>query len=111
MKINDVEIKTPHKFLSRNFRIERVNTLANGKTVKEIIANKKKFNLSYNHILGADLKVILDLLFQNAFVTFEYIAEEGTEVKTVYSSDLSRELMTVSSDREYVDVSFELTEQ
>jgi hypothetical protein len=111
MKLNGTTIKTPQKFIVTSQPIEQTTRLASGKLVKDIIAVKKQFNLSYSDITGTDLATILSIIADGGFVTLEYQTESGAGTATVTTGEIPRELWSASGTKRYRDVEITLTEQ
>lgn len=111
MKLNTTTIPTPHQFVISNSPIEKITRLASGKLVKDVVAIKKTFSLSYNDITGTDLNTILGIIGTGDFVTLEYPTETGTGTATVTAGEIPRELWINSGAKRYREVSLELVEQ
>ncbi len=114
MLIDSIAIKTPTELKVGTFRITKSERLASGKMVMEIVAVKRRLDLSYTIIRDTDLKQILDLLASKVFHDVVYPDPENGEAAaiTVYVGDTGQQAgQKVDGTRYWLDVSISLIEQ
>lgn len=114
MKLNNATIKTPTDLKVGVFRISKAERLASGKMAMEIIAVKRRLDLSYTLISDSDLKQILDILESKAFHTVTYVDPQKGESATItaYVGDINQEAwQKLHGTRYWRDVSVSLIEQ
>lgn len=98
LKINGVPIKNPSTFGVEHYTLTKSTRVANGDMVMDYVANKLKFNFSYNAIESRELNQIIDLLWgslattRNCFCAFEYQDGGVTKTATVYAGAIPRKL-------------------
>ena len=91
-------IKNPSSFRIEHYIITDSTRLANGDMAMDPIAIKRKFELKYKAISGAELKVIIDALWANVitagscFVQFEFPNDGVNDSAMVYAGSIPKEL-------------------
>lgn len=93
MQINGVTIKTPMDLTVGVFRIaSEAERTASGLMVLDVIAIKRRLDLTYTIISDAELKAILDILEGGVFHSVTYPDPQGGEAKTItaYVGDINQ---------------------
>lgn len=114
MKINGTTIKTPTNLKVGVFRITKAERLASGKMAMEIIAVKRRLDLSWEVIDDASLQQIIGLLESKVFSTVTYPDPQGGEATTItaYVGDVAQEAwQKLQGTRYWRGVSIALIEQ
>lgn len=114
MMIDGTTVKTPTDLKVGVFRITKAERLASGKMAMEIVAVKRRLDLSYALISEGDLKQIMDLLEAKVFHTVTYPDPQGGEEKTItaYVGDMNQVAwQKLKGTRYWADVSVALIEQ
>lgn len=113
MSLNGITIANPQKFEQEWYKITKAGRLANGDMTMDVVAQKRKFNLTYTAITGSDIDTILDILdTATAFFTFVYPERDGTSGSaTVYAGAIKGTFLRNTGTRLFADVSFSLIEQ
>lgn len=112
MQINGITIPTPILKVGV-FRIAKSERLASGKMAMEIIAIKRRLDLSWVCIMDNVIQQILNTLESRVFHTVTYPDPQKGEnaTITVYVGDINTEVWQKVSAREWKDVSISLIEQ
>ena len=94
MTIDGVQIKTPTELKVGIFRLSKAERLASGKMVMDIIATKRRLDLSWEIIEDNELQKILDLLDSRVFHTVVYPDPQSGEEYTItaYVRDINQEI-------------------
>jgi len=87
MIIGSTTIAYPTSFTIEPVEISRKLQTSSGKTVKEVIATKKKFTLQWNILRGAQYQAILTALAGGSFLSFTYPNNDTTATVTVYTDN------------------------
>lgn len=92
MKINNIEVQAP---IIQNFKIDAVEISISARTasarlVKDIIAIKNKFSLTYNGLRYADYKTFLDTYKVGSPVPFTYLDSDIEQTATVMITSMPR---------------------
>jgi hypothetical protein len=114
VKINGTTIKTPTNLKVGVFRITKAERLASGKMAMEIIAVKRRLDLSWEVINDASLRQIMDLLESRVFHTIVYPDPQRGEETTItaYVGDTNQEIwQKLRGTRYWRGVSIALIEQ
>lgn len=118
IQINGTDIKVPNKkdgFRIGQFELSKGGRTADGTMTKDIIAKKHKFFFEYAIISAADLKVILDIIYNGtaAFFTLTVEDYDGTTDYTVYVGEINRIFFRRGglNGWYYTDFAFNLIEQ
>ncbi len=112
--IDSIQVKTPTELKVGTFRITKSERLASGKMSMEIIAVKRRLDLSYAIIKDTDLKQIMDLLELKVFHTVTYPDPQKGEANTItaYLGDTGQQAgQRIVGTRYWQDVSIALVEQ
>lgn len=114
-QIAGTEIPEPNPFIINEFKVEKAQRLANARLIKDTIATKHRFELTYPTITWADLNTILTAFEgSDEFFTFQYRDRGATQTATVAISELPRRLRfedSVANNWLYQDVRIILEEQ
>jgi hypothetical protein len=92
MMLNGIEIPRPKKFEINPTEISVSERTASGRKVKDIVAIKRYFNLSYTGLSAQSMKTFLDVYRAGKAVPFTYDAAEGSETVSVYLESLPHEV-------------------
>lgn len=112
--IDGIQVKTPTGLKVGTFRITKSERLASGRMAMEIIAVKRRLDLSYAIIEDTDLKQLLDLLDAKVFHEVVYPDPQNGEQATItaYVGDTGQEAgQRIAGTRYWQDVSVALIEQ
>lgn len=113
MLLDGVQIKTPHLEVG-SFLISKSERTADGTMTMDIIAEKRRLDLTWPLIKDVDLQQILSLLKSKTFHTVTYPDPEYGEDRTitVYRGDVTTQAgHRVAGTRYWTDVSIALIEQ
>ena len=113
MLIDGIQIKTP-KLEVGGFEISKAERTSDGTMTKDVIAEKRRLDLTWPLIKDTDLQQILSLLKSKTFHTVTYPDPEHGEDRTitVYRGDAKAAPgHKVEGTRYYTDVSISLIEQ
>jgi hypothetical protein len=93
LKLNGTKIPIPENDIQIDeIEISRAERTVSGRLVKDIIAIKKTFTLSYAGLLPADALTFINAYRIGEPVTFEYEDVEGSHSKQVYIHSLPRSI-------------------
>ncbi len=92
MKLNGIKIPTPDDIPIDEKQICKTERMASGRMVKDVVAIKNKYSLSYKGLLPDDAMTFINIFRAGNSVSFEYEDAEGSHNKTVYLTSLPREL-------------------
>lgn len=113
--LDGVTITNPGEIKLGKFNLTKSGRTASGLMVMEIIATKRKVDLSWSKLSDADLKTILDLLDTGAFHTLTYPDPQGPggqRTVTAYVGDIETGLWhTVAGVRYWDGVKIPLIER
>ncbi|MBE3590013.1 MAG: hypothetical protein IMW98_04200 [Firmicutes bacterium] len=95
------------------FDLTKSSRTASGRMVMEIVATKRRLDLTWQKIADADLQAILDVIAAHKpFFVVTFPVPGGTASMTAYVGDINTGLWyTVGGVRWWQDVSFALIEQ
>lgn len=112
-QIDGVTIKRPHNFKTEFFNITKSNRLANGDMSMDLIAQKRKFFLTWEAIDATDAKRILDLIWysRKVFFTLSYVEDNETKSAVVYAGSIPKELHRTGDVWVWKNFSFNLIER
>lgn len=114
IKINGVQIPTPSSYRVGIMDISgNAERTASGLMVRDIIATKRKIELSWNYLSQEDVSKILNLV-SGAFFKVEYIDPQDNTVKTgiFYAGDRTVEALDYRNGRiRYQNLKFNLIER
>ena len=88
------EIQKPKKFEIDYQEISRTDRTASGRRVKDIIALKKVFTLTFDGMLPENMKYLRDLYEAGSAVNFIYEDADGIQSAYVDIVSIPRELFT-----------------
>lgn len=112
IKINGVQIKNPTSWDVEEYKLTKAGRVASGKMVMDVVAKKRKFNLSYDVLSGKDLEMIRNILYSDdSFYTLEY--EDNGQIRSaiVYVGAITRKRFRTDGVWYWKDVQFSLIEQ
>jgi len=112
--IDSTQIKTPTGLKVGTFRITKSERLASGLMSMEVIAVKRRLDLSWAVIKDVDLEPILDLLDSKVFHSVTYPDPQNGESATItaYLGDTGQEAgQKIAGTRYWQDVSIALVER
>ena len=92
MKLNNIEILNPDSFVISPIEISKSQRTASGRKVKDIVAVKHNYNLSYDAIDMDDLDVFISAFDIGTAVAIEYIQGNMTIIKQVFIESISRDV-------------------
>lgn len=113
-KINNVTIPTPSTYNISVLDISKAERNAKGEMILEIIATKRKLELSYNYLSNSDLSTLLSRFTGNTFFTVHYPdTVTGAEKSgTFYVSDRKSEAIDYQNGvPRWKGISFSLVEK
>lgn len=114
IKVNGTQIKSPSTFKVGIFRLSKSGRLASGLMTMEIIAQKRRLDLTWEVISGSNLNAIIDILDSATFYSVEFPDPKINNFQntlTMYVGDLNQELVKSVGDRVWKDVTISLIEQ
>jgi CO dehydrogenase/acetyl-CoA synthase alpha subunit len=93
IKIQGTLIKTPSELKVGRFDLTKSNRTASGKMTMELIATKKRVDMTWKMITDSELQSIIDTITNNKpFFTLEYPDAGGPTTITCYAGDISTSL-------------------
>lgn len=113
MKINGVELPAPSTYTVSIQDISKAERNANGTMIIERIATKRKIELTWKYLSGANLSGLLNLV-SPVFFSVQYIDPEDGGLKngTFYSGDRSSSGITYKNGvMHWKDIKFNLIER
>ena len=113
LKIAGVTVKTPTELKVGRFDITKSNRTASGKMVMELIATKKRVDITWKMLPDNELQKIIDTITANKpFFSLEYPDAGGTKTMTCYAGDIVTSLWhTKNGVRYWEEVSIAFIEQ
>lgn len=113
MTINGITIKTPTDLKVSVFRLTKSERTASGTMMMDIIAVKRRLDLSWAIISDTDLQTILNTLESRVFHTVIYPDPQGGDSKTItaYVGEINAQAWQKVGNRYWKDVSIALVEQ
>lgn len=112
--IDGVAIKNPSNIDVGIFRLSKSGRLSSGKMTMEIIAQKRRIDLTWAAIRGTDLNQILDVLDANIFYNVQYVdPKDPDKLSTMiaYVGDINQTLHRTDGSRIWKNVTLPLIEQ
>jgi len=90
-RIAGVKVKTPYLPLTfREFDISKRNRVASGKMVGDVIATKKRIDVTWKMLKDDEFKLILDTIRANKpYFQVEYPGPGGQQTMICYNGDIS----------------------
>lgn len=112
LKLNTTTIKKPKSFRISKYNLTKSGRVASGKMVMDLIAKKRKFELSYDVISGTDWNTILNIIdSQTMFFTLTYTENNAEKTATVYVGEISADKFRTDGVWYWKNVTFNLIEQ
>jgi len=114
MYIDGVKIKTPTELKVGIFRLSKAERLASGKMIMDIIAIKRRLDLSWEIIEDSELQTILNTLDTKVFHEVSYPDPQNGESHTItaYVGDINQQIFQQRGGKRYWQkVSMSLIEQ
>lgn len=95
LKLNGQVIPTPRGNIGiESIQISRTERTISGRMVKDIIANKKVFTLTYQGLTPEQALIFINAYESGRPVQFDYVDVHGPQRKIVYITSLPREIYT-----------------
>ncbi|WP_089610092.1 hypothetical protein [Dehalobacterium formicoaceticum] len=98
MKLNGYDIPAPITMSIDPFEIAKVNRTASGKYVKDVIAIKNKYSLSYKGLKPESMAVFRSAYEAGEAVDFIYNDDKGEHIVSVYITALTKDIPKYHSD-------------
>jgi len=113
LTIAGVTVKTPSELKIGRFDITKSSRTASGKMVMDIIAPKKRVDVTWKMIADSDLETIINTITANKpFFSLQYPDAGGTNTITCYCGDITTSLWhTISGVRYWEEASVAFIEQ
>lgn len=112
IKLNGIAIKQPTNLVIERYNITNAKRLASGKMMMDLIAKKRKFNLTYEVLAGRSLDQILAIIDSNQmFFTLTYTENDTVKTATVYCGQISAQKFRTTGGWYWKNVTFNLIEQ
>lgn len=112
IRINGVKIKTPKDAILRRYNLTKSGRVASGLMKMDLVAKKRKLEISYEIISGKDMQTILDLIDgNNMFFEVSYETPQGSGIMTCYVGEIPTKYYRRKSGWYWTDVQFSLIEQ
>jgi hypothetical protein len=112
--IDGTQIKSPTDLKIGIFRLSKAGRVSSGKMVMDIIAQKRRLDLTWEAIRGDHLNQILDLLDANTFYQVGYPDPKNPDAQTTitaYVGDINQTLFRTDWKRVWKGVTIALIEQ
>jgi hypothetical protein len=111
--IAGVTVKAPSDLKIGRFDITKSNRSASGKMAMDIIAPKKRLDVTWKMIKDSDLKTIIDTITAHKpFFTLEYPDVGGQQSMICYSGDITTSLWhTIGGVRYWDEVQISFIQQ
>lgn len=93
MKLNNLAIPEPMQLMVDPVELSVKRETASGRKVKDIIAIKNNYNLSYQGLIPDSFIIFKTAYFAGKAVPFEYENAEGTQIVNVYINSLPHSLL------------------
>ena len=113
LKIAGVSVKAPTDLKIGRFDLTKSSRTASGKMVMELIATKKRVDITWKMLPDNELQKIIDTITANKpFFSLEYPDAGGTKTMTCYAGDIVTSLWhTKNGIRYWEEVSIPFIEQ
>jgi hypothetical protein len=114
IKIDGTMIKSPTALKHGKFRLSKSGRLASGLMTMDIIAIKRRIDLSWEVISGKQMSNILDLLDANTFYTIEFPDPKDPfkqSTMTAYVGDVNLEYLRSDFDRVWKNITLPFIER
>jgi hypothetical protein len=113
LKIAGTTVKAPTELKIGRFDLTKSSRTASGKMVMELIATKKRVDITWKMLPDNELQKIIDTITSNKpFFSLEYPDAGGTKTMTCYAGDINTSLWhTKNGVRYWEEVSIGFIEQ
>ena len=113
LRIAGVKAPNPAETKVSRFDLSKSQRAASGKMVMEIIATKRRVDVTWKMLKDSDLETILDTIAANKpFFPLEYPDAGGTQTMMCYTGDITTSLWhTINGVRYWDEVSIPFIEQ
>lgn len=115
LKIAGVDVAPPSEIKVGRFQLTKAQRTASGRMAMEIVAIKRRVDVTWQMIRASDLSAIVDLIEQNApffSLTYPDPQKGETHTITVYAGDVNANAWhTVGGERWWQDASIAFIEQ
>ena len=113
LKIAGVSVKAPTDLKIGRFDLTKSGRTASGKMVMELIATKKRVDITWKMLPDNELQKIIDTITANKpFFSLEYPDAGGTKTMTCYAGDIVTSLWHAKNGiRYWEEVSIPFIEQ
>lgn len=112
IKINGTTIRNPTSWDVEEYKLTKAGRVSSGDMTMDVIAKKRKFNLSYDVLSGTDLEMIRNILYSDdSFFTLEYEDNQEARSAIVYVGAINRRRFRTDGVWYWKDVQFSLIEQ
>jgi hypothetical protein len=113
LKIAGVSVKAPTDLKIGRFDLTKSGRTASGKMVMDVIATKKRVDITWKMLPDNELQKIIDTITANKpFFSLEYPDAGGTQTMTCYAGDIVTSLWhTKNGIRYWEEVSIPFIEQ
>lgn len=113
LKIAGVSVKAPTDLKIGRFDLTKSGRTASGKMVMELIATKKRVDITWKMLPDNELQKIIDTIMTNKpFFSLEYPDAGGSKTMTCYAGDIVTSLWhTKNGVRYWEEVSIGFIEQ
>ena len=110
--INGIKIKTPTECTLTRYNLTKSGRVASGKMTMELVAKKRRLDISYDVISADDLQTILNLIYgTDMFFNVKYDLPEGAGEMICYAGAIPSKYFRRSKGWYWRDVQFALIEQ
>ncbi len=111
--IAGTQVARPADVKVGRFDLTKASRTASGKMVMDVIATKRRVDVTWRYLPDADLQTILDVIAANKpFFTLQYPDAGGQQTMTCYAGDINTSLWhTVGGVRYWSEVSIPFIEQ
>jgi hypothetical protein len=113
LKIAGVSVKAPTDLKIGRFDLTKSSRTASGKMVMELIATKKRVDITWKMLPDNELQKIIDTITANKpFFSLQYPDAGGSKIMTCYAGDIITSLWhTIDGVRYWEEVSVPFIEQ
>lgn len=111
--IAGVQVASPAEVKVGRFDLTKSQRTASGKMVMEVIATKRRVDVTWKMIPDADLQLIIDTISAHKpFFSLQYPDAGGTATMTCYAGDINTSLWhTINGVRYWSEVTIPFIEQ
>jgi hypothetical protein len=112
IKINGQHIKQPSEASIGRFNLTKSGRVASGKMTMDLVAKKRRIDISYKVIAGHEMRQILDLIDGDTmFFTVEWEEEDGWKSMKAYVGEIPTTYFRREMGWYWTNVQFALIEQ